>query len=43
MISYLEIAGKRYPMSFSLGAQKAIVARYGGMECLGESEEQRTG
>ena len=36
MISYLEIAGKRYPMSFSLGAQKAIVARYGGMECLGD-------
>ena len=34
MLSYLKIAGKNYPLSFSLGAQKAIAAKYGGMKIL---------
>lgn len=34
MLSYLKIAGKNYPLSFSLGAQKAIIAKYGDMKGL---------
>ena len=31
-ISYMEIAGKQYPLSFSLGATKAISKRFGSTE-----------
>ena len=29
---FCEIAGKRYPMSFSLGASKKIIGKYGSAE-----------
>jgi len=43
-ISYLEIAGKKYPLSFSLMAQKKIAAKYGGLDKIanymtGDNEE----
>lgn len=31
-ITYIEIAGKNYPMSFSLGATKRLIAKYGSVE-----------
>lgn len=31
-ITYVKIAGKNYPMSFSLGASKKIVEKYGSAE-----------
>lgn len=31
-ITYVTIAGKNYPMSFSLGASKKIIEKYGGAE-----------
>lgn len=31
---YIELAGKEYPMSFSLGASKKLTSKYGSMEGL---------
>lgn len=31
-ITYVEIAGKKYPLSFSLSALKEISNRFGGIE-----------
>ena len=31
-ITFVTIAGKNYPMSFSLGASKKIIEKYGGAE-----------
>lgn len=31
-ITYVKIAGKNYPMSFSLGATKKLIAKYGSVE-----------
>ena len=31
-ITYVKIAGKSYPMSFSLGATKKLIAKYGSVE-----------
>ena len=31
-ITFVTIAGKNYPMSFSLGASKKIIEKYGGVE-----------
>lgn len=38
-IVYVEIAGKNYPMSFSLGASKKIVEQYGSAENMKKSLE----
>lgn len=35
-ITYMEIAGKSYPLSFSLAASKAVSAKYGDISKLGE-------
>ena len=35
-LSYMEIAGKNYPLSFSLGACKAIAKKFGSIEKMGE-------
>lgn len=35
-IVFVEIAGKQYPMSFSLGASKRIVEKYGSAEKMSE-------
>lgn len=35
-ITYIEIAGKEYPMSFSLGASKKIAARFGSVDKMGD-------
>lgn len=34
MITGIMIGGKEYPMSFSVGAQKAIIKEFGGLEDL---------
>lgn len=34
MITGIMIGGKEYPMSFSVGAQKAIIKEFGGLENL---------
>lgn len=31
-ITYVKIAGKNYPMSFSLGATKRLISKYGSVE-----------
>lgn len=36
-ITYIKIAGKSYPMSFSLGASKKIVEKYGSAEKMKSS------
>lgn len=36
-ITYIELAGKKYPLSFSLGAAKAIAAKYGDLGKLDEA------
>ena len=33
-IAYMNIGGKRYPLSFSLGASKRISEKYGGLDSL---------
>ena len=38
--TYIEIVGKKYPMSFSLGATKKIVMKYGSIERLKEKMEK---
>lgn len=35
-IEYIEIAGKEYPMSFSLGASKKIAKKFGSVEKMGD-------
>lgn len=35
-ITYMELAGKQYPLSFSLAASKAIAAKYGDITKIGE-------
>lgn len=35
-ITYIKIAGKNYPMSFSVGAAKKIMERYGGTNKMKE-------
>lgn len=35
-IEYIEITGKEYPMSFSLGASKKIAKRFGSVEKMGD-------
>lgn len=35
-ISYIELAGKKYPLSFSLAASKAISAKYGDITKIEE-------
>lgn len=35
-ISYIELARKKYPLSFSLAASKAISAKYGDITKIGE-------
>lgn len=35
-ITYLDFVGKKYPMSFSLGAAKKIAGKYGGIEKVAE-------
>lgn len=34
-LGYFEIAGKRYPLSFSLGASKAIAQKFGSISKMG--------
>lgn len=36
-LGYFEIAGKRYPLSFSLGASKAIAQKFGSISKMGET------
>lgn len=36
-ITFVTIAGKNYPMSFSLGASKKIIEKYGGAEKMKNS------
>ena len=36
-LGYFEIAGKQYPLSFSLGASKAIAQKFGSISQMGES------
>lgn len=31
-LTYIKIAGKNYPMSFSLGASKKLIEKFGGVE-----------
>ena len=31
-LTYIRIAGKNYPMSFSLGASKKLIEKFGGVE-----------
>ena len=35
-ITYIELAGKKYPLIFSLAASKAISAKFGGIDKIGE-------
>lgn len=35
-LSFFEIAGKRYPLSFSLMAEKKLAERYGGLSKIGD-------
>lgn len=35
-LAYFEIAGKKYPLSFSLMAEKTMAARYGSLSKMGE-------
>lgn len=39
-ITFVNIAGKNYPMSFSLGASKKIIEKYGGAEKMKTSLEK---
>ena len=39
-ITFVNIAGKNYPMSFSLGATKKIIEKYGGAEKMKTSLEK---
>lgn len=39
-ISYIEIGGKKYPLSFSLMAQKSIASKHGTLENLQKKNEQ---
>lgn len=36
-LGYFEIADKRYPLSFSLGASKAIAQKFGSISVMGET------
>ena len=41
-INYIEIAGKEYPMSFSMMAAKKIAEKYGSLEkALNEVKQQQ--
>lgn len=42
-LTYMEIAGKNYPLSFSLGACKAIAKKFGSIEKMGEALEDIEG
>lgn len=35
-ITYVEIAGSKYPLSFSLGASKAFAKKFGSIDKMGE-------
>lgn len=35
-ITYIELAGKKYPLIFSLAASKAVSAKFGGIDKIGE-------
>ena len=35
-ITYVEIAGSKYPLSFSLGASKAFAKKFGSIDGMGE-------
>lgn len=39
--TYVNIAGKNYPMSFSLGAAKRIISKFGSVEKLMKSLEKK--
>ena len=39
-ITFVTIAGKNYPMSFSLGASKKIIEKYGGAEKMKTAHEK---
>lgn len=39
-LTYVEIAGKTYPMSFSLGASKKLISGYGSISELQKALEQ---
>lgn len=39
-IVYIDIAGKSYPMSFSLGASKKIIGKYGSAEKMKSAMEK---
>ena len=41
-LTYIKIAGKNYPMSFSLGASKKLIAKFGGVEKI-QSELSKPG
>lgn len=36
-MTYIEIAGKRYPMRFSLAAMRAVTEKFGSMEAMGKA------
>lgn len=40
--TYIKIAGKEYPMSFSLGASKKMIAKYGSIEKM-QNELKKSG
>ena len=42
MLTYIKIAGKNYPMSFSLGASKKLIEKFGGVEKI-QSELSKPG
>ena len=41
-LTYIKIAGKNYPMSFSLGASKKLIEKFGGVEKI-QSELSKPG
>lgn len=46
MITYIEIGGKKYPMSYSVMAQKQIIKKYGSLnkmqEIMQDTENQKS-
>lgn len=40
-ITYAEIAGKKYPMSFSLGASKKIIEKFGSVDRMKSALSQK--
>ena len=42
-IAYIDISGKRYPMSFSLGASKKLAEKFGGLAKMKEALKKSGG